>query len=179
MKTLAERMDFYLSQSPAIQAAAFIAPSAEIMGAVTLGELSSVWYQCVLRADINSITIGRGTNVQDGTVIHLSDNVGVEVGEYCTIGHRAILHACQIGNESLIGMNATLLDGALIGNQCIVGACSLVTKNTHIPDGSMVMGSPAKVVRVLTVEERASLRGWAEKYIQVAQTHALKLGSVY
>lgn len=178
MMTLAEHLDFYLSQKPVIQTAAFIAPSAEIMGAVTLGELSSVWYQCVLRADINSINIGRGTNVQDGTIIHLSNDRGVEVGEYCTIGHRAILHACQIGNETLIGMNATLLDGAIIGNQCIVGAASLVTKNTIIPDGSLVMGSPARLVRMLTVEERAALRGWAEKYLYVAQTHALKLGSV-
>lgn len=172
--TVTERLSKYLSQTPDLASSAFVAPSADIMGAVTLGKNSSVWYQCVLRGDINTIEIGEGTNIQDGTVVHLADDFGVRIGNHCVVGHQAMIHACTIGNECLIGMSATILDGAVIGNQCIVGAGALVTKNMVVPDGSMVLGTPAKVVRPLTEEERKGLRPWAEKYIQVAQAHAEK-----
>ncbi|MEM1156836.1 MAG: gamma carbonic anhydrase family protein [Verrucomicrobiota bacterium] len=174
MMTLEERLDTYFSQRPEIGAAAFVAPSADISGAVTLGPQSSVWYQSVLRADINPITIGTGTNIQDASVLHLADEFGVEIGDYTTVGHQAMVHACQIGNECLIGMGATILDGAVIGDQCIIGARSLVTKGMVIPDGSLVFGSPAKIIKPLSVQQRKEIRHWAEKYIQVAQRHAGK-----
>jgi len=170
-----ERLEKYLSRKPDLDRAAFVAPSADIQGAVTLGQDSSVWYQCVLRGDIQSIEIGEGTNIQDGTVVHLADDFGVKVGAHTTIGHQAMIHACTIGDECLIGMSATILDGAVIGDRCIIGAGALVTKGREIPAGSMVLGAPAKVVRELTDEEKTGLRHWAEKYIPVARAHARRL----
>lgn len=167
-----ERLAKYLSQTPDTAAAAFVAPSADVMGAVTLKKDCSLWYQTVLRGDIQSITIGVGTNIQDGSVVHLDDNGPVIIGDYTTVGHQAMIHACTIGNETLIGMGAIILDHSQIGNQCIIGAGALLTKGTVVPDGSMVLGSPAKVVRPLTPAERATLRPWAEKYIHVARAHA-------
>lgn len=149
-----------------------MAANATVLGDVTLGAQSSVWYGCVLRGDINSIEIGEGTNIQDLTMVHLADDQGVRVGRYTTVGHGAIIHACEIGDECLIGMGATILDGAKIGDRCIVGANSLVTQEFTAPPGSMILGSPAKVVRALTAEEQAGLRRWAEKYIEVAKAHA-------
>lgn len=169
---LQERLDTYFSQTPQTDLAAFVAPSADICGAVTLGRDSSVWYQCVLRGDINSIQIGEGTNIQDASVLHLADDFGVEIGHYTTVGHQAMVHACRIGDECLIGMGATILDGAVIGNQCIIGARSLVTKGMEIPDGSLVFGSPAKIIKPLDEKQRSEIRHWAEKYIQVARSHA-------
>ncbi|HTL68038.1 MAG TPA: gamma carbonic anhydrase family protein [Lacunisphaera sp.] len=166
------RLWHYLGQKPEIAAAAFVAPNATIVGAVKLGPRSSVWYGCVLRGDINSIEIGEGTNLQDLTLVHLADDHGVKVGRYCTVGHGAIIHACEIGDECLIGMGATIMDGARIGDRCIVGAGALVTQRFTAPPGSMVLGTPARVVRPLGAEEQAGLRAWALKYIEVAQAHA-------
>jgi gamma-carbonic anhydrase len=170
--TTEERLVRHLGRQPLTAEAAFIAPNATVLGDVTLGPRSSVWYGCVLRGDINSIEIGEGTNVQDLTMVHLADDHGVKVGRFCTIGHSAIIHACTVGDECLIGMGATILDGARIGDRCIVGANSLVTQGFEAPAGSMVLGSPAKVVRALTDKEAAGLRYWAEKYIKVARAHA-------
>lgn len=170
-----ERLDTYLGKTAQTEGAIFIAPGAVIVGDVVLGERTSIWYGSILRADIQSIRIGEGTNIQDGSIIHLANEFGVDVGEYCTVGHGAILHACTVGKECLIGMRATILDGAKIGEQSIVGANSLVTMGFEAPPGSMIHGSPAKVVRELKPEERAKLRGWAEKYIEVAQAHALRV----
>ena len=167
-----ERLAKFLGQTPVTAPAAFVAPNATVLGAVTLGARSSVWYGCVLRGDINSIEVGEGSNVQDLTMVHLADQQGVKIGRYTTIGHSAIVHACEIGDECLIGMGATLLDGAVIGDQCIVGANALVTQRFVAPPGSMILGAPAKVVRTLTAEERSGLRRWAEKYIEVAKAHA-------
>jgi len=169
-----ERLEKYFSREPEISRAAFVAPSADVNGAVTLGQDSSVWYQCVLRGDIHTIEIGEGTNIQDGSVVHLADDYGVKIGAYTTVGHMAMIHACEIGNETLIGMSATVLDGAKIGNRCIIGAGSLVTKGVEIPDGSMVLGAPGKVVRSLSREEQAGLKKWADKYIPVARAHAAR-----
>ncbi len=171
---VAARLARHFGRTPDIARAAFVAANATVLGDVTLGASSSVWYGCVLRGDINSITIGEGTNVQDGTIVHLADDYGVRVGNYTTIGHAAIIHACDIGHECLIGMGATVLDGAVIGDRCIVGANALVTQRFIAPPGSMILGAPAKVVRPLTDAERGSLRHWAEKYITVAQAHAAK-----
>jgi gamma-carbonic anhydrase len=170
--TVSERLALHFSCVPQVETAAFIAHSATILGDVQVGAESSVWYQCVLRGDINRIVIGRSTNIQDGTVIHLADEQGVLIGDFCTIGHRALIHACTIADECLIGMGAQILDGAQIGRQCLIGAGALVTKNTIIPEGQLVLGSPARVVRALSEEERKGLRYWAEKYVLVARAHA-------
>lgn len=169
--TVEERLATYLDQDPKIDPSAYIAKGAVVIGAVTLAEKSSVWHNCVLRGDINTIEIGEGSNVQDGTVVHLADDYGVKVGKYVTIGHAAMIHACEIGDECLIGMQATVLDGAVIGAQSIIGAGALVTKGTNIPEGSLVLGAPAKVVRPLSEEERAGIKGMAEKYVIVSREH--------
>jgi len=173
--TLDERLKKFLGRTPDIARAAFVAPDATVLGDVTLGARSSVWHGCVLRGDINSIVIGEGTNVQDGTIVHLADDHGVRVGNYATIGHGAIIHACDIGHECLVGMGATILDGAQIGDRCIVGARALITQRFVAPPGSMILGAPARVVRVLTDDEQRGLRRWAEKYIEVAGAHARRL----
>lgn len=167
-----ERLARHLGKKPETSRAAFIAANATILGDVTLGLYSSVWYGAVLRGDINYIDIGEGTNIQDLALVHLADELGVRIGRYCTIGHSAIIHACEIGNECLIGMGATVLDGAKIGDRCIVGANSLVKQNFVAPPGSMIFGAPAKVIRPLTDTEQNGLKPWAEKYIAVAGAHA-------
>jgi carbonic anhydrase/acetyltransferase-like protein (isoleucine patch superfamily) len=170
--TVHERLARHLGKKPDLASASFVASNATVLGDVTLGARSSVWYGCVLRGDINSIIIGEGTNIQDLTMVHLADDYGVQVGKYTTIGHSAIIHACTIGDECLIGMGATILDGAKIGDRCIVGANALVTQRFEAPAGSMIFGSPAKVFRPLTEKEQHGIRQWAEKYIEVAQAHA-------
>lgn len=166
-----ERLARYLGKQPDTSRAAFVARNATVLGHVTLGPLSSVWYGCVLRGDINSIEIGEATNIQDMAVVHLADDHGVKIGRYCTIGHGAIVHACEIGDECLIGMGAMILDGAQIGDRCIVGANALVPQRFVAPAGSMILGTPAKVVRPLTPEEQSGIRRWAEKYVEVARAH--------
>jgi len=169
-----ERLARHLGRKPDVTKAAFVAPNATVIGNVTLGALSSIWYGAVLRGDIHSIEIGEGSNVQDLAVVHLADDYGVKVGNYTTIGHSAIIHACTIGDECLIGMGATILDGAVIGDHCIVGANALVTQRFVAPAGSMILGSPAKVVRQLKESELLGLRAWAEKYVEVAKAHAAR-----
>ena len=169
-----ERLARHLGRKPDTAKAAFVAPNATVLGDVKLGPLSSVWYGCVLRGDIHTIEIGEGTNIQDLTMVHLADEYGVKIGRYTTIGHGAIIHACTIGDECLIGMGATILDGAVIGDHCIVGANALVTQRFVAPPGSMVLGAPAKVVRPLKEAELLGLRPWAEKYVEVAKAHAAR-----
>jgi len=154
---------------PAIHPTAFVAPSADIIGDVTLGEESSIWYGAVLRGDINRIEIGRGSNVQDNAVVHLADDYPANIGDWVTVGHGAIVHACEIGDEVLIGMGSIILDGAVIGARSLVGAGAVVTPGTIIPPGSMVLGTPARVVRALDTATQHSLRGWAEKYVRVSR----------
>ncbi len=165
----------HLAIKPNIHPSAFVAPGADVMGDVVLGEDSSVWYQCVLRADIQRIEIGEGSNIQDGTVIHLASDLGTRVGRLVTVGHKAMLHACDIEDEVLIGMGAIVMDGAKIGRRSIVAAGTLVTKGFEAPEGSLVMGSPGRVVRSLSEEEQGGIRHWAEKYIQVSREHRLHL----
>ena len=172
--TLKQRFDKYLNQTPSLDASVYVASGAVVVGSVTIGTQSSIWHNCVLRGDINAIEIGAGSNVQDGSVVHLADDFGVKIGDYVTVGHMAMIHACSIGNECLIGMHSTILDGSVIGEQCIIGAGSLVTKGTQIPAGSLVYGSPAKVVRALNQQERNEIRSWADKYVQVAKAHKTK-----
>lgn len=171
------RLSKFLDQTPLIDSSAYVAKGAVINGAVTLGKDTSVWHNCVLRGDINTIEIGDGSNVQDNTVVHLADDYGVKVGKYVTIGHSAMIHACEIGDGCLIGMKATILDGAVIGAESIVGAGALVTKGTQVPKGSLVLGTPAKVMRSLTDQERASGRELAQKYVEVSAGHKARFGS--
>jgi carbonic anhydrase/acetyltransferase-like protein (isoleucine patch superfamily) len=164
------RLEF-LDREPSIHPSAFIAPSADIIGDVTVGKESSVWYGCVLRADINRIKIGERSNIQDGSVLHLSDRFGVSVGDAVTIGHKALIHACTVGDGALIGMGAIVMDGAVIGANSIIGAGSLVLGGTEVPPGSLVIGSPARVVRRLTPEECLEGRRLAEKYVMVSRRY--------
>lgn len=166
-----ERLQKFLCTEPEIDPSAYVAASAVVMGSVKLGPKASVWPNSVLRGDIERIEIGEGSNVQDGSVVHLADDLGVSVGRYVTIGHLAMIHACTIEDECLIGMKATVLDGAVIGKRSIVGAGAVVTKNMQVPPGSLVLGMPAKVVKQLSEEEQAGLRDWAEKYVKAAAFH--------
>jgi len=167
-----ERLARHLSKTPQTSQAAFVASDAILVGDITLGLNASVFYGSILRGDIQSIVIGEATNLQDGVIVHLADEYGVQVGDYTTVGHGAILHACTVGNECLIGMRATVLDGAKIGDQSIVGANSLVPNDFEAPPGSLILGSPAKVVKALPEDRRKGLRYWALKYIEVAKAHA-------
>jgi carbonic anhydrase/acetyltransferase-like protein (isoleucine patch superfamily) len=166
-----ERFSRFFERAPTLHPTAYIAPGAIVIGDVTLEEESSVWCNSVLRGDINAIRIGPRSNIQDGTVVHLADDLPTIVGEYVTCGHKAILHACTIGDEVLIGMGAIILDGVEIGARSIIGAGALVTKEKKIPPGSLVLGSPAKITRSLDREEQASLKSWAEKYVDVSRKY--------
>ena len=157
--------------SPIIHETAFIAASADLIGRVTLHEETSVWYHATLRGDINEIVIGPRSNVQDNAVIHLADDHGCYIGEWVTVGHSAILHACTVKDEVLIGMGSIVLDGAVIGERSIIGAGALVTGGTIIPPGSLVLGSPGKVVRTLSLNEQSKVKSWAEKYVQGARSY--------
>jgi carbonic anhydrase/acetyltransferase-like protein (isoleucine patch superfamily) len=168
---LSERLARYSQRPPTLHSTTWIAPTATVLGDVTLEEESSVWYGAVLRGDINRIVIGPRSNVQDGSVVHLADDLPTLVGELVTVGHKAILHACTIADEVLVGMGAIVLDGAEIGARSIIGAGALVTGGVKIPPGSLVLGSPAKVVRTLSLEEQAGIRAWAEKYVDVSRAY--------
>jgi carbonic anhydrase/acetyltransferase-like protein (isoleucine patch superfamily) len=170
--TLDDRLKSHLGRTPVLSESLFIAASATVVGDVELGAGSSVFYGAVLRGDINAIRVGEGTNIQDNAVVHLADDLGVHIGAWCTIGHGAIIHACTIGDECLIGMGATVLDGAVIGARSLVGANSLVPQRFECPAGSLVYGSPARIIRPLSAAEQAALRGQAEKYVGVAKAHA-------
>jgi len=170
-ESVINQLNVFLRKQPSLGKHVFICKGATVVGDVTLGEHASVWYGAVLRADINRIVVGNYSNVQDNAVLHLSDELPCIIGDYVTVGHAAVIHGATVANESLIGMGAVILDGAEIGEQCIVGARSLVTPGTKIPAGSMVMGSPAKVVRPLKPEEREGLKYWAEKYACNAAYH--------
>lgn len=143
----------------------FIAPGSSVIGSVDLAELVSVWFNVVIRGDNDQITIGRGSNVQDGCVLHVDEGYPLTVGERVTIGHKAMLHGCTIGDGSLIGMNAVVLNGAVIGSRCLIGANALVTEGMQVPDGSLVLGSPGKVVKALSDDMLAGLDSAAQHYI--------------
>ena len=162
----AERLARHLSRRPDTARAAFVARNATVVGDVTLGVDASVFYGAVLRGDIGRISVGDGSNIQDNAVIHLADDFGCHIGELVTVGHSAILHACTVKDEVLVGMGAIILDGAVIGERSIIGAGALVTGGTIIPPGSLVLGSPAKVIRSLSLDEQSKVKHWAEKYVK-------------
>jgi carbonic anhydrase/acetyltransferase-like protein (isoleucine patch superfamily) len=165
MGELDRQLDVFLRKKPALGQGVYLARTAVVVGDVTLGDYSSVWYNTVLRGDINRIVVGHHSNIQDNSVLHLADDVPCIVGNWVTVGHSAIVHACTVGDEVLVGMGAVILDGAEIGEQSLIGAKALVTQGAKIPPGSLVLGSPAKVVRTLTPNERAGLKWWAQKYV--------------
>ena len=165
MGELDKQLDTYLRKKPALGQGVYIACTAVVIGDVTLGEYSSVWYHTVLRGDINRIVVGHHTNIQDNSVLHLADDYPCLVGNWVTIGHSAVVHACTVGDEVLVGMGAVILDGAVVGAESLIGAKALVTQGMKIPPGSLVLGAPAKVVRPLTLEERGRLKWWAQKYV--------------
>lgn len=151
--------------SPDIHPSAFVAGSADVVGRVKIEQDSSVWYNTTLRGDINEIIIGPQSNIQDNAVIHLADDYGAYIGELVTVGHSAIIHACTVKDEVLVGMGACILDGAVIGERSIIGANALITGGMDIPPGSLVLGSPAKVVKTLDKDQQAGIKKWAEKYV--------------
>lgn len=154
---------------PDIADSAWVADSAQVIGDVTLGEGASVWFGAIARGDSDRIVVGAGSNIQDGCVLHADDGLPLVVGERVTVGHQVMLHGCTIGDESLIGIGATVLNGARIGRNCLVGAGSLVTEGKEFPDGSMILGTPAKVVRQLTPEQMDGLRKSAQHYMDNAR----------
>jgi carbonic anhydrase/acetyltransferase-like protein (isoleucine patch superfamily) len=170
-----KQLEAFLRRQPNVGQDVYIAHGAVVVGDVTLGDASSVWYNAVLRGDINRIVVGHHTNVQDGAVLHVADNYPCLLGHHVTVGHCAIVHACTIGDESLIGMGAVILDGAVVGSRCLIGAKALVTQGTQIPNGSLALGSPAKVVRALREDEIHKLLLSAEEYAQNA-AYCLKHG---
>ena len=151
-------------RKPDIAESAWVADSAQVMGDVTLGEGASVWFGAIARGDSDRIVVGAGSNIQDNSVLHADEGMPLVVGERVTVGHQVMLHGCTIGDESLIGIGATVLNRARIGRHCLVGAGSLVTEGKEFPDGSMIMGSPARVVRQLTPEQIEGLRKSALHY---------------
>src|ERR1700730_9292746 len=158
-----------LKKCPTIHSSAWIVPGATVIGDVILEEESSVWYSAVLRGDINRIIVGPRSNIQDNAVVHVDTNYPTSVGELVTVGHSAVVHACKIDNEVLVGMGAIILDGVEVGARSIIGANALVTLGTKIPPGSLVLGSPAKIRRQLTLEEQKDIPRWAWSYVESAK----------
>ncbi len=174
-RTGIETIEERLRRGPRIHPTAYLVPNATVLGQVSLGEESSVWYGAVLRGDINRIEIGARSNLQDGVIVHVSDEFPALVGELVTVGHAAVVHACTVHDEVLVGMGAILLDGAEIGARSIIGARSLVTAGMKIPPGSLVLGAPGKVVRQLDRAAQEGIAGWARKYVEVARCHRAAL----
>ncbi len=165
-------------QSPDIHSSAFVAQSADIMGQVTLREHSSVWFNAVIRGDCDHIEVGARSNIQDGAVLHCDPGKPLSIGEDVTVGHNAMVHCLEVGDRTLVGINAVILDGAKIGSDCIIGANSLVKANAVIPDGSLVVGSPGVVVRQLDEQSKQALLGSAAGYVEKAARMASDLVEV-
>lgn len=159
-------IESYLEFVPELADDVFVAQSADLIGRVTLKEKASVWYNATLRGDINEIVVGAYSNVQDNAVLHLSDDLPCLIGDFVTVGHSAIVHAATVENGVLVGMGSIIIDGSVIGENSVVGAGALVTGNMIVPPNSLVLGSPAKVVRTLGPEEQRMGRDLAEKYVR-------------
>ena len=156
---------------PQIAATAWVADTASVIGRVRMGEGASVWYGAVLRGDNDWITLGRQCNIQDGSVLHTDSGIALTLADNVTVGHQVMLHGCSIGEGTLIGIQAVVLNGAKIGRHCIVGAGALVTEGKEFPDGSLIVGSPAKAVRTLSAAQHEMLGHLAEHYVVQARRH--------
>jgi len=163
---------------PQVADSAWVADSADVVGRVTLAEDVSVWFNAVLRGDSESLSIGRGSNIQDGSVLHADHGFPLVLGEGVTVGHKVMLHGCTVGDHALIGIGAVVLNGAKIGRHCVVGAGALVTEGKEFPDGSLIIGSPAKAVRELTPEQIQGLHASARHYVANAQRYAAELKKI-
>lgn len=153
----------------------YVAPGASVIGSVLLGHNASVWFGCVVRGDNDLITIGDNTNVQDASVLHVDEGVPLTLGANVSIGHKVMLHGCTVEDNSLIGINAVVLNNARIGKNCLVGASSLITEGKEIPDGSLVLGSPGRVVRSLNEAEIAGISAIADHYVQKSALYRTSL----
>ncbi|MGE5628905.1 MAG: gamma carbonic anhydrase family protein [Solirubrobacterales bacterium] len=157
---------------PEIDKDCFIAGNADIIGRVKIEKDANIWFGAVLRGDVNSIHIGKGVNIQDNCTVHVdAGDCSVEVSDYATVGHNSVLHGCKVGKYALVGMGSVVLNGAVIGDETIIGAGSLVTSNKVIPSGVLCVGSPAKVIRELTEEEKMELRKGAEEYVLLSKEY--------
>lgn len=168
----------YKGIAPKVADGVFIAPGARVVGRVTLHSDVSIWFNCVVRGDTDTVTIGENTNIQDGTIVHTEGGHPVEIGRNVTVGHGCILHACWVGDDSLIGMGSTVLTGAKLGARCVVGAGSLITEGKEFPDGSVIMGRPAKVIRQVEERDLELIRRGADHYRQYASEYAAEERSV-
>ena len=158
-------------KQPQLGARVFVAPSADIIGQVILGDDTSIFYQCVLRGDINSITVGARSNIQDHCTLHVASDLSVTLGEDVSVGHGCIIHACTIGDRVLVGMGSIIMDGTTVGEDCLIAAGSLLVKGKVFEPGSLIMGNPARTIRKLTPEEIAGLAKLAAKYIMVKDVY--------
>jgi len=180
MRNTKKLLDAFLRKTPRLGKGVYLARTAVVLGDVTIGAHSSVWYGAVLRGDINRIAVGHHTNIQDNAVLHLAEELPCILGNWVTVGHGAIVHASTVGDEVLVGMGAVILDGAVIGKQSLIGARALVKQGMKIPPGSLVLGSPAKVVRKLSAAERSKLKWWAQHYVDNAAyclKHEINVGA--
>ncbi len=164
------------NKKPIIHASCFIAPSADIVGDVKIGENSSVWFNATIRADQNPIVIGKNVSVQDNCVVHVDFESGTHIADDVVVGHSAIVHGCKIGSNTIIGMGAIILSGVEIGRNCIIGAGSVVTEGTKIPDNSIAMGTPAKVVKQVTEEHLKRIKKNVDVYVELNKKYKKQLG---
>lgn len=158
-------------KTPSIHSTSFLAIDADLIGDVTIGAHSSIWYHAVLRGDLSSISVGDYSNIQDNTTLHVEPNLPVKIGNHVTIGHQSIIHACEIEDNVLVGMGAIILNGAIVKKNCIIGAGAVVTGKKVIEEGSLVMGVPGKVIRVLTEEEIQSIQESSLCYATLSEQH--------
>jgi carbonic anhydrase/acetyltransferase-like protein (isoleucine patch superfamily) len=158
-------------KQPQLGARVYVAPSADIIGQVVLGDDASIFFQCVLRGDINSITVGARSNIQDHCTLHVASDLSVTLGEDVSVGHGCIIHACTIGDRVLVGMGSIIMDGTKVGDDCLVAAGSLLAKGKIFEPGSLIMGNPARTIRKLTPEEIAGLAKLAAKYVMVKDVY--------
>lgn len=163
---------------PQVNDSNFLAPNATLIGDVVLGKNASIWFNVVIRADLAQINIGENTNIQDGSILHVDAKFPMTIGKNVTVGHKVMLHGCTIGDNTLVGMNAVVLNGAKIGKNCLIGANSLVTENMEVPDGHLVLGSPAKVVKALDESTSALFTQSALHYVDNGKRYMADLSPV-
>lgn len=164
----------YLDHRPKIHPNVYVAPGADVIGKVELAEDSSIWFGSVLRGDVNQIKIGKGTNIQDGSILHVDDDHACIIGDYVHVGHHVNLHACKVDTGAMIGIGAIVLSGVHVGKESIIGAGSVVLEGTKIPPRSLVVGTPGKVVRKVTDKDLKYVRSWVKKYMRLAQEYRQK-----